>query len=88
MPNDVAVGDDGAPTKGADSASLLIERERDLLRIREDAARGVDVQATAITAATLALVAVAAGSDVLQSVPDGWIIDSASASSAPRSSRS
>ena len=43
------------------SASPLIERERDLLKIREDLARGVDVQASAITAATLALVAVATG---------------------------
>jgi hypothetical protein len=46
--------------KHAGPASPLIERERDLLKIREDVARGVDVQASAITAATLALVAVAA----------------------------
>ena len=55
-------------------ADALIERERDLLKIREEAARGIDVQAAAITAATLALVAVAAGSDVDGSGRDGWLV--------------
>ena len=58
----------------ARSASLLIERERDLLKIREDVARGVDVHASAITAATLALVAVAASSDAFGQGTDGWLI--------------
>src|SRR5213078_1343906 len=58
----------------ASSASPLIERERDLLKIREAVARGVDVQASAITAATLALVAVAASRDAFGEGEDGWLI--------------
>jgi hypothetical protein len=74
VPNDVRTTEGGQPTKVADSANLLIERERDVLRMREDIARGVDVQATAVTAATLALVAVAAGGDILSSAKTGWVI--------------
>jgi len=60
--------------KDAGSASPLIERERDLLKLREDVARGVDVQASAITAATLALVAVAVSGDAFGQGKDGWLI--------------
>lgn len=63
--------------KDPSSASLLIERERDVLKIREEVARGVDVQASAITAATLALVAVAASSDPFGRGKDGWFVAAA-----------
>jgi hypothetical protein len=62
------------PTDTIAASSLLIERERDVLRLREDIARGVDAQATAVTAAALALVAVAAGGDILASAETGWVI--------------
>jgi hypothetical protein len=74
VPRDVPTPEAGEPTKVTHSASLLIERERDVLRMREDISRGVDVQATAVTAATLALVAVAAGGDILSSAKTGWVI--------------
>jgi hypothetical protein len=51
---------------GADSSGLLIERERDVFRIREEIARSTDAQATGITAASLAVAAVAAGGEVLE----------------------
>jgi hypothetical protein len=74
VPNDVTAAETRASATGCAAAGLLIERERELLKIREDAARGVDVQATAITAATLAIVAVAAGADALSDANDGWLI--------------
>ncbi len=51
---------------GADSTGLLIERERDVFRIREEIARSTDAQATGITAASLGIAALAAGGEVLQ----------------------
>jgi hypothetical protein len=48
-----------------------------VLKIREEVARGVDVQASAITAATLALVAVAASSDPFGRGKDGWFVAAA-----------
>ena len=74
MPDDAPAPHDGRPTNATESAGLLIERERDVLKIREDIARGVDVQASAITAAALALVAVAAGGDILSSAKTGLVI--------------
>ena len=58
----------------AGAATALIERERDLLKMREDVSRGVDVQASAITAATLALVAVAASNDAFRRGDTGWVL--------------
>lgn len=61
-------------TRNAQTAKLLIERERDVFRIREEAARNADNQATAITAASLAVAAVAAGGDFLDDARLGWLI--------------
>jgi len=74
VPIDVPTPEEGRRTNATASANLLIERERDVLKMREDIARGVDAQATAVTAAALALVAVAAGGDILSSAKTGWII--------------
>ena len=71
---DEAPNTDSPPSESGGPASALIERERDLLKIREEAARGIDVQAAAITAATLALVAVAAGSEVDGSGRNGRLV--------------
>jgi hypothetical protein len=43
VPNDAPTPEDRQRTNATDSANLLIERERDVLRLREDIARGVDV---------------------------------------------
>jgi hypothetical protein len=64
-------------TRHADTAKLLIERERDVFSIREEAARNADTQATAITAASLAVAAVAAGGDFLDDARLGWLIPAA-----------
>jgi hypothetical protein len=44
---------------------VLIERERSVFEAREQTARNTDVQATGITAAIVAIAAIAAGGDVL-----------------------
>lgn len=60
--------------RDADAAKLLIERERDVFGRREETARNVDTQAAAITAATVAVAAIAADGDVLRDAKLGWVI--------------
>jgi hypothetical protein len=72
--SDKCPSDGREATRNVDTASLLIERERDLFRIREETARNADAQATGITAASLAVAAVAAGGDVLSDAKLGWLI--------------
>jgi hypothetical protein len=49
----------------ADVAKQLIERERSVFEAREQAARSTDAQATGITAAIVAVTAIAANGDIL-----------------------
>jgi len=72
--SEVREADKPVPGGAAASRSLLIDRARDLLKLREDAARGVDAQAAAVAAATLAVIAFAASGDALDAADDSWLV--------------